>query len=117
MTAPRSNAAPAPVAPSLARELTEQSEIGEVLLRSLIRSQLRLALVVGGAFLTCLCGLGVLAALGASFPLLPGLPGLSLAWLLLAVLPYPAAIACAAFYARASARNEEHFRELVRDKP
>jgi hypothetical protein len=113
VTAPRSRAAPAPLDPSLSHELAEQSEVGGVLLRSLIRAQLRLALVVACAFLTCLGGLGALAALGADLPWLPGLP---LPWLLLAVLPYPAAIVCGALYARASARNEEHFAALLRDK-
>ncbi|WP_422933509.1 hypothetical protein [Sinomonas sp. P47F7] len=113
VTAPRSSAAPAPSAPSLSRELAEQSEVGSVLLGSLVRSQLRLGIIVAGAFLTCLGGLGALAALGADLPWLPGLP---LPWLLLAILPYPAAVVCAALYARASARNEEHFAELLRDE-
>lgn len=93
------------------REIEEQTPVGEVLVRGLVRAQLtlavRLSLVAGS-----LLGLPLL------FALAPGLrrtavAGLSLPWLLLGVLAYPAMIAVAWAYVRLAERNERDFAALV----
>ncbi|GAB3274538.1 hypothetical protein GCM10027449_12970 [Sinomonas notoginsengisoli] len=114
VTAPLSSAARAPRTPSLSREVAEQSELGTVVLRSLLRSQLRLAALVAGAFLTAVAALWALSELGGDLPWLPGVP---LGWLLIGVLPYPAAVVAAIAYYRAATRNEQRYADLLRDRP
>ena len=95
-----------------AREIEEQTPVGEVLVIGLIRTQLalavRLSLVVAALF-------GIQPLL---FAIAPGLAdvsigGLPLPWLLLGVLAYPAVIVVAWVYVRSAQRNERHFAELV----
>jgi len=95
-----------------AREIEEQTPVGEVLVTGLIRTQLalavRLSLVVAALF-------GIQPVL---FALAPGLAhvsvgGLPLPWLLLGILAYPAVLVIAWVYVRAAQRNERHFAELV----
>lgn len=95
-----------------AREIEEQTLVGEVLVTGLIRTQLalavRLSLVVAALF-------GIQPVL---FALAPGLAqvsvgGLPLPWLLLGILAYPAVLVIAWVYVRAAQRNERHFAELV----
>ncbi|MDQ4490458.1 hypothetical protein RBS60_09625 [Sinomonas sp. ASV486] len=114
MTAPLSNAARAPRTPSLSREVAEQSELGTVVLRSLLRSQLRLALLVAGAFLVAVGSLWAVSELGRN---IPWLPGLTLEWLLIGALPYPAVVLAGIAYYRASTRNEQRYAELLEDRP
>jgi uncharacterized membrane protein (DUF485 family) len=101
-----------PLPDPAAREIEEQTPVGEVLVRGLIRTQLalavRLSLLVGVL-------LGVQPLL---FAFAPGLAdaevaGLRLPWLLLGVLAYPAVLAVAWVYVRSAERNERHFAELV----
>lgn len=96
------------------RESAEESAVGQVFVRSLIRSQLRLALVVAGGFLLIL----------GAFPLLlaaiPGLAetrvaGVPLDWLLLGVGIYPVTGISAWLYVRSAARNESRYRDLAGD--
>ena len=95
-----------------AREIEEQTLVGEVLVRGLIRTQLalavRLSVLVGVLF-------GVQPLL---FALAPGVAevevaGLRLPWLLLGVLAYPLVLAVAWTYVRAAERNEQDFADLV----
>ncbi|CAA9239629.1 MAG: hypothetical protein AVDCRST_MAG41-1479 [uncultured Corynebacteriales bacterium] len=95
-----------------AREIEEQTPVGEVLVRGLIRTQLALALRV-----SLLVGLlfGVQPVL---FALYPGAArtevlGLPLPWLLLGLLAYPVVFGIAWAYVRAAERNERHFTDLV----
>lgn len=94
------------------REIEEQTPVGEVLVRGLIRTQLalalRLSLLVGILF-------GVQPVL---FAVAPGaarveVAGLPLPWLLLGVLAYPVVFGIAWAYVRAAERNERHFTALV----
>jgi hypothetical protein len=114
VTAPRSKAPLAPGRYSVSRELAEQSEVGEIFIRSLIRSQLRLALVVAGGFGVILAGVPVLMVL---FPRINDITlfTVPLPWLLLGVGIYPVILVSAALYNRAAARNERRFRQLVDD--
>jgi hypothetical protein len=111
VTAPRSAARPV----LQSREAAEESAVGQVFVRSLIRSQLRLALVVAGGFLLIL----------GAFPLLlaaiPGLAELRVAgipfdWLLLGAGIYPVTGLSAWLYIRSAARNEARYRDLAEDR-
>ncbi|WP_285248143.1 hypothetical protein [Pseudarthrobacter sp. efr-133-R2A-89] len=98
--------------PLESREAAQESEVGQVFVRSLIRSQLRLALVVAGGFLLIL----------AAFPLVlvavPGLAdtriaGIPFDWLLLGIGIYPVIGLSAWLYVRSAARNEARYRDLA----
>jgi uncharacterized membrane protein len=111
VTAPLSAARPA--RPS--RESAEESEVGQLFVRSLIRTQLRLALVVAGGFLLVLCAFPLLLAA------VPGLAdtrvaGVPFDWLLLGAGIYPVTGLSAWLYIRSAARNEARYRDLAEDK-
>ncbi|MDQ0769888.1 hypothetical protein QF031_002637 [Pseudarthrobacter defluvii] len=98
--------------PLESREAAQDSDVGQVFVRSLIRSQLRLALVVAGGFLLIL----------AAFPLIlvavPGLAdariaGIPFGWLLLGAGIYPVIGLSAWLYVRTAARNEARYRDLA----
>jgi hypothetical protein len=97
------------------QEAAEESDAGQLFVRSLIRSQLRLGLVVALGFL-----LIVLA-----FPLVLGLvqgladstiAGLPFDWVLLGAGIYPVIGLSAWVYVRTAARNEARYRDLAGDK-
>ena len=94
------------------REIEEQTEVGEVLVRGLIRTQLVLALRV--SVLVALL-FGVQPLLYAVAPDLAQVEvlGLRLPWLLLGVLAYPVVVGVAWTYVRAAERNEQDFSDLV----
>jgi hypothetical protein len=97
------------------REIDAQTPLGETYMRSLMRSQLRLALVVLVVLLL------TLGALPLVFVWLPAsradhLLGLPLPWLLLGVLVYPAMLGLGWFFVRQAERNEHDFEDLV-DRP
>ena len=95
-----------------AAELTQQSPVGEALLRGLIRAQLahalRLAAVVA-------VGLGGLPLLFAVAPTVAGARpfGVGLPWLLLGVAAYPFLFAVGLAYVRFAERTEAEFVDLV----
>ncbi len=93
-------------------ELAEQTEVGDVLIRSLIRAQLTLAIRVFAVFGCLLLGL---PALFASYPGLADfrLFGIQLPWLLLGGAIYPLLVLMAFLYVRQAERNEREFVELV----
>ncbi len=113
VTHPRTTAARRAPTRAPAREVDEQTGLGEVYVGSLIRTQLRLAI-------------GVLAASGILLAMLPALfvlspstsatrvLGLPLPWLLLGVLAYPALWVAARYYLRHAERNEAEFRDAMR---
>ncbi|WP_353952466.1 DUF485 domain-containing protein [Knoellia sp. S7-12] len=95
-----------------ARDLDEQTELGDVYIDGLRRAQLRLALTV----------LALMAAAIGGFPLLltfvPStrtmtLVGVPLPWLVLGVLVYPAAWLLARGYVRQAERIESEFADIV----
>lgn len=109
VTAP---AAGRPRRTTVAREIDAQSPVGEVYMRSLVRSQLRLAL---GLLLVLVLTVGALPLL---FVLVPWLQhgrvlGVPPAWLLLGGGCYPVIIALAVVYVRRAERNERAFQDLV----
>lgn len=93
-------------------DIDEQTGIGELYMRSLVRSQLRLGLGVLAAFAVSLCGLPLLFALA---PAVRGVEvlGVPLPWLLLGFAAYPVIGVTAWAYVRAAERAERDFADLV----
>lgn len=115
VTAPQSSAKAVPGRFQQSREVAEDSDVGQVFVRSLIRSQLRLALVVACGFLL------ILAFFAAILVLVPGLAdsrllGIPFDWILLGAGIYPVIGVSAWLYNRAAARNEGRYRDLVEDE-
>lgn len=93
---------------------TAPSQVDEVYVRSLIRSQLRLALVVASGFLISL------AAFAITLRLIPELEvvrwfGVPVAWLLLAFGVYPMIGLSAWLFVRAAGRNESRYLTLAEE--
>ncbi|KRB76197.1 hypothetical protein ASE01_14370 [Nocardioides sp. Root190] len=94
-------------------DVHEQTELGDVYLRSLLREQLGLALTV---LVTITL---VLGSLPLVFHLWPGLAdvdvaGLPVVWIGLGVLVYPFLLLLGWRYVRSVERNERDFAELVK---
>ncbi|MDQ0821985.1 hypothetical protein QFZ79_004365 [Arthrobacter sp. V4I6] len=114
-TALHGTAVPAARSSADARDAAEESDAGQVFVRSLIRSQLRLGLVVAGGFLL------ILLAFPLMLGLVPGLAqstiaGLPFDWVLLGAGIYPVIGLSAWLYVRTAARNEARYRDLAGDK-
>jgi len=112
---PASSTLPAVRSAADSREAAEESDAGQVFVRSLIRSQLRLGVVVAAGFLL------ILAAFPLMLGLVPGLAestivGLPFDWVLLGAGIYPVVGLSAWLYIRTAARNESRYRDLVGDK-
>ena len=115
VTAPGAATRISPPAGPDPRVSAEQSAVGQVFVRSLIRSQLRLALVVAGGFLLIL---GAFPLLLAAIPEMAEtrLAGIPLDWLLLGAGIYPVTGISAWLYIRSAARNEARYRDLAGDR-
>lgn len=97
---------------SAADDIDQQTRVGAVYLHALIRTQLRLGVATVAMVVV------PLAALPLIFALVPGVRGLqagplTLWWLLLGVLVYPAILVVGWWYVRAAERTEEQFIDLV----
>lgn len=112
VTSPRTTAVRHPAGRLALRALDEQDVVGELLVRSLVRAQLFLALRM-------LTVLGVLlGGLPLLFAVVPAtrdvqLLGLPLPWLVLGVLVHPALVVGGLVYLRLAERNEREFADLV----
>jgi hypothetical protein len=107
--------APASTAPTdRLRDIDEQTELGLVLVRSLVRAQLTLALRLAAVFGCVLGGLPLLFAVAPAVRDARVL-GIDLPWLLLGVLVFPLFVAGGWLYVRMSERNERDFVEIVED--
>lgn len=98
----------------VARDLDEQTELGDVYLGGLMRAQLRLSLAV-----LALTAVG-LAALPVVLSLVPATRGVSVLgipfpWLALGVAVYPAAWLLSRWYTRQAERIEADFTEVVEE--
>jgi hypothetical protein len=111
VTSPRA-ATGRPRRTSVASEIDAQTELGEVYMRSLIRSQLRLAV---GTMLVLACTVGALPLLFDAVPASRRVHvlGIPLPWLLLAFLVYPFLMLLAWQYVRRAERTEDAFNDLV----
>ncbi|MEV0715731.1 hypothetical protein [Asanoa sp. NPDC050611] len=94
-------------------ELAEQTQVGEALVRGLVRAQLALALRLA---LVVAIGLGGLPLLFAVAPEVSTarLAGVDLPWLLLGVAAFPFLVAVGWAYVRLAERNEQDFVAVVR---
>lgn len=111
VTSPRT-VARRPRPTEVGRQIEDQTGLGEVYMRSLVRAQLRLAAAVLAMVVA------PLAALPLVFVAVPAvretdLLGLPLPWLVLGVIVYPAAVAAGWWYAVRAERAEREFAELV----
>ena len=96
-----------------AREIDEQTGLGEVYMLSLIRSQRRLAVTVCAGIALLLVGTALLGAFANKFAQARVL-GVPLPWLVLGVLVYPPLIALGWYAVRSAERTERDFLQLVR---
>jgi len=108
ITAPRAPAgSPAPTAvPS------SSGDPSDVYVRSLIRSQLRVAIVTAGSFAF------LLAATTAALAFVPEVRaatagGIPIVWIVLGAGVYPVVLVVAALFVRATERNEKRYRSLA----
>ena len=112
VTSPRTGA-PRPRRPYPAsREITEQSQLGALYMRSLIRTQRTLGLLVVGLVA------GGLATLPLVFKFAPTVSqaevlGIGLPWVLLGAVVFPVFVLAGWFYVRQAERSERQFAELV----
>jgi hypothetical protein len=97
----------------VAREINEQTQLGEVYMRALIRSQLRLAILVCVALAVLLGGTALVLGLEPRLGRIH-LGAIPLPWLILGALAYPPLILLAVFTVRHAERNESDFAALVR---
>lgn len=93
-------------------ELTEQTRVGEALVRGLVRAQLALALRLAAVVLIGLGGLPWLFAIAPAVSRVT-LFGVNLPWLLLGVAAFPFLVAVGWAYVRLAERNEQDFTDLV----
>ncbi|EGD22675.1 hypothetical protein Br6_01615 [Rhodococcus sp. Br-6] len=95
-------------------EVQEQTEIGDAMIRGLVRAQLSLATRVAAAV-----GLlfAVVPVLLLVFPDVADVVvfGVRLPWLLAVSVPLPILLGAGWFYIRAAERNEQDFADLVDD--
>lgn len=96
-----------------AREIDEQTRLGDVYMSSLIRSQRRLAITVCASIAVLLVGIALLGAFAGPFATIRVL-GVPLPWLVLGLLVYLPLIALGWYTVRSSERTERDFMELVR---
>ncbi|MCW2597194.1 MAG: hypothetical protein JWP39_3082 [Jatrophihabitans sp.] len=113
ITHPRTDAVRRPPHRPPAREINEQTQLGDVYMSSLIRSQRRLGLIVCTILALMLMGTAVAGALAPRFADRSVL-GVPLPWVVLGVLIYPALILLGWYTVRSAERNERAFTELVR---
>ena len=112
VTSPRLAARPRPPSRSGTRDIDEQTGVGEVYTRSILRTQLRIGL---SAVALTVFGIGALPALFSLEPQLAGIRVLTvpLPWLLAGVAVYPLLVAVGWWHVRASERAEREFSDLV----
>lgn len=96
----------------LATALAEQTDVGELYLRGLLREQLRLSLTGLAILAVILLGMPVLFALVPATRTVR-LAGVPLPWLLMGVLIYPAMVGLAAWYDHHAHRLERRFADVV----
>jgi len=105
-------ARPQPGAVSARREIDEQTGVGEVYMRSLLRAQLRLGLSL---LAVVAIGLGALPLLFAVEPRLSAVrvASVPLPWLLVGVSIYPLLVLAGWWHVRAAERLERDFADIV----
>jgi len=112
VTSPYAERARSRPRPTAASEIDAQTEIGEIYVRALLRTQLRQAI---GTLVLLAVTIGLLPL---AFHLVPALTehqvlGMPVSWVMLAFGCYPVLILLAWRYVRASERNEAEFVHVV----
>jgi hypothetical protein len=97
-------------------EIDQQTVVGDIYIRSLMRSQLRLALAV---LVVLMATVGALPVVFSAWPRLAAhrLVGVPVVWVVLGACCYPVLVALAVLYVRRAERNERAFGELVAQEP
>ncbi len=97
-------------------EVQEQTEVGDALVRGLVRAQLGLALRLSAVVM---CAVIVIPVGGSLFPELASFAvlGFRLNWLVLAVLMYPLLYGAGRLYVRLAEQGERDFIHAVDDEP
>jgi nucleoside permease NupC len=97
-------------------EVQEQTQVGDALVRGLVRAQLGLALRLSAVVV---CTVGAIPLLNAAFPDLAALIvlGIRLNWLVLAVLMYPLLYGVGRLYVRLAEQGERDFIGVVEGEP
>lgn len=97
---------------SVAQEIDESTAVGEVYMRSLIRSQLRLALLV---LFTLMLSVGIMPIVFILFDSVTTyrVAGIPLPWWILGLVVYPFLLVLGWLYVRQAERAERDFAELV----
>ncbi len=111
ITGPRRDVRRRPARP-VTDEIDDQTRVGQVYLRSLIRAQLLLGLSTVAVVVVPLVTLPLLFGLWPAARSLRVGP-VPLWWLLLGALVYPAILAVGWWYVRQAERNESRFTDLV----
>lgn len=96
----------------LTRDLAEQTGLGAVYLRGLMRAQLRLSVGILATGAVLLGGLPLVFLL-VPFSRGATIGGIPLPWFILGLGVYPVALIVSRFYVRASERIERQFTELT----
>ena len=96
----------------IARDLDEQTQLGDVYLDGLMRAQLRLSLAVIALTVAGLVGLPLVFSLVPATQTLT-VAGLPFPWVALGIAVYPAAWLLAWWYTRQAERIEADFAEVV----
>jgi nucleoside permease NupC len=97
-------------------EVQEQTQVGDALVRGLVRAQLGLALRLA---VVVVCTVGAIPLLNAVFPDLAALTvfGIRLNWLVLALLVYPLLYGIGRLYVRLAEQGERDFVGVVESEP
>lgn len=93
-------------------ELQEQTEVGDALVRGLVRAQLGLALRLGALMLAAMVALAVLDSAVPAFSAVTVL-GVRPNWLILGLLVYPAMYGIGRLYIRLAEQGERDFIRIV----
>jgi hypothetical protein len=109
---PRTAAARTASRRGLRRDVSDQTELGVTMLRSLRRTQLRLAVLVVLGVAVVVVGIPLVFL---AFPAVGQgrVGGLAIGWIILGVLVFPAICGAAWAYVRRAERNEAAFVDLV----
>ncbi len=108
--------APLPLPPRSApelRDLEEQTQVGEVLLRALMRRQLRLSVLIIAVLVVLLAAQPLLAWVWPSYADIHVL-SIPLPWLVLGVGSYPVLVLLGIIYVRAAETIDSEFGDLLR---
>jgi hypothetical protein len=93
-------------------ELQEQTEVGDALVRGLVRAQLGLALRLGALVFGAMIALAVLDSVFPAFSAVTVL-GMRPNWLILGLLVYPAMYGIGRLYIRLAEQGERDFIRIV----